>query len=60
MDFVKNLAGSHGKGNPQTGATQQGGGGGFTDQLNNMGGGGQAGERNEGKHIAWLPRPPRY
>ncbi|TEB21134.1 hypothetical protein FA13DRAFT_1643456 [Coprinellus micaceus] len=50
MDFVKNLTGSHGKGNTQTtqtGATQQSSGGGFTDKLNNLGGGGQTGERKE-------------
>ena len=48
MDFLKNSLNKPGQSAASNQQAQQSGGGGFMDSLNNMGGGGQAGERNEG------------
>ena len=51
MDFVKNAMGGSGDNNKTEGGNQQGGGGGFMggigNKLNEAGGGGKEGEKNE-------------
>ncbi|RXW17491.1 hypothetical protein EST38_g8366 [Candolleomyces aberdarensis] len=48
MDFLNNSLNKSGQSAaPNQQQQQPSGGGGFMDKLNNMGGGGQAGERNE-------------
>lgn len=60
MDFVKNLAGGQKSGEQQTSQTgEQKSGGGFMDKLNNVAGGGEAGEKKEDglDKGVYLPSP---